>query len=277
MGDEAENTAPLIEVLTDYRSRRTQLFGATEPPDGPIRIVGEFEPAHTLLMAYSGYELYDDVVADIIEEAESQGEVRVLVRPELARPFSALLRRRSISSSSISTIYDIPYDTVWIRDYGPQPIITGNGLAFVGGRYFLNCLRDDAVATRFAERVGGNPVFRTGLWTEGGNLLSNGRGLCVTTTYLTTQNSASDSEVSRALREFYGCQQTAFLRPLRGNARPTCRHVHVLCRPRCNTHGSASPGTRSAQPRHSRGERSSTCRVAHRRGAAICRPQGAHA
>lgn len=213
--DEVEE--PSAEQLLQYREGQWALFGLTSPPPRPVRIAGEFEPAAAMLLAYKAFDEYDDIFGDLIEFGHEQGVVQVLVEPAERRRFDSLLQRRRIARGRVQVISDVPHDTVWMRDFGPQAVITGEGLGFVDGRYFLNCLDDDLVPTMMAAHLGSDRVYRPDLWTEGGNLLSNGEGLCVTTNYLAQQNQRTERRIAEQLLEYYGCERTLFLEPMTGN------------------------------------------------------------
>jgi agmatine/peptidylarginine deiminase len=64
---------------------------------------------------------------------------------------------------------------------------------------------------------------------EGGNLLSNGAGLCVTSEATLWHNAEayrySEADVSRILREYFGAEQVVYLEPLEGE--PTA-HVDLF-------------------------------------------------
>jgi agmatine/peptidylarginine deiminase len=62
-------------------------------------------------------------------------------------------------------------------------------------------------------------AVRAPLSLEGGNLLSNGRGLCLTTTMLYDGNRErghTEGSLRKVLRDFFGAQETVFLEPLSG-------------------------------------------------------------
>ena len=225
VGQPNDSEEATITELIAYREIHPQSYGITPPPTNSIRIAGEFEPAESLLLAYVGYAEYDELIGDILEATYDQGRIDVLVNEENRGRFDSMLARRGIPQQVVNRIGDVPYDTIWMRDYGPQPVVTDSGLAFVDGRYFLNCVQDDAVPAHLARRARHTQVIRPNLWTEGGNLLSDGRGLCLTTIPMATQNELSQYRTSRVLRDYYGCQQTVFLEALEGNV---VNHVDIF-------------------------------------------------
>jgi agmatine deiminase len=206
----------VTRLMNQQREWRPELFRYTGAPQQP-RMPGDFEPARMVLLSYLPHPEYERTYGDLIAAATTAGEVMVLVNDEHRSDFFRFLKRRRISPRAVQVSSSVPFDTVWMRDYGPVSVLTAKGPAFVDGRYFLNCLRDDAVPTRLAQglRV---PVFRSASWTEGGNLLSDGQGLCLTTTYFLAQNRRPEAELRRELRDYFGCRRTVVLEALVGNA-----------------------------------------------------------
>ena len=99
---------------------------------------------------------------------------------------------------------------------GPFPKGESGEVGFVDPRYYPTRYRDDAVPTLLGERIG-TPIYRPKFSAEGGNLMSNGSGLCVTTTRLNYNNPPLKTyEMHDVLSEWVGCRQTVFLEPLKG-------------------------------------------------------------
>ena len=112
----------------------------------------------------------------------------------------------------------LPVKGMWVRDYGPSFVRRADGGIVILDAEYLEADRrnDDAAPTELAAllRV---PVEHVCLTVEGGNLLSNGRGLCVTTTTLGTRNAHrgyGPAEVSQILARHYGFDEFVALRPL---------------------------------------------------------------
>lgn len=223
LSDEVHEASP--ETYDVYRQSFPEIYGVTNSPSTPLRIAGDFEASQRLLLAYTYYEEYDEIFGEIIEATIDEGVVHILVNREDMRRLNILLRRRRIAPSSVTISEATPFDTVWIRDWGPQIVIGARDLELVDGQYFYNCLLDDAAPSRMAESLGISRIHRAPLYVEGGNLVSNGNGLCFATTAIIGHNNNDETRVSRILREFYGCEQTIYLEPLIGNAVP---HVDMF-------------------------------------------------
>ncbi len=118
----------------------------------------------------------------------------------------------------------VPTDTIWVRDFGPVVVRRVDGRLLA-----LDCQyrrrsgakqrdRDNAAASAIAGHLG-IPIRKCPLELEAGNLLSNGRGLLVTTTVALNAN-VSRGHNARAITDYlgrtFGCRQIVVLEPLYG-------------------------------------------------------------
>lgn len=198
------------------RGRDPEIYGFTDPPSEPIRRFGEFEQVEDFIIAYSGAPTYDPIYGDMIEATFDQANVRILVKPPVISKLTTLLEERGVPLDAVELITDIPFNSVWMRDYGPQAVLSAAGTSYIDTRYYPSRVEDDGVPTLLAN-VDGVPVYRPDLFEEGGNFFSNGHGVCFTTNYLLEQNDATEDEVAAILQDYFGCVQSHFLQQLDGN------------------------------------------------------------
>ena len=184
-----------------------------------VSFPGEFEHQGALLLGC--HELvreFPDTLADLVEAVAGRVPFIALVADyeDNLRTIEALqahgLRRNAVRFAAV------PHDTMWARDYGPIFVRHANGTrAAVDGQYGLvDRQLDESVPQRLAAclRI---PLRRAPLQLAGGNLLSNGQGLCITTTAMVDDNFArgfDESGISEVLREYLGVRQVVFLEPL---------------------------------------------------------------
>jgi len=214
-------------AMRDFRSLLPELFRATLPPADTARLYADFEPAEALFIAYTGIETYDTLFADIVAEALLYGSIQILVAPWDVPRLERLLEVFAIPRGSVQLVEDVPFDSVWLRDYGPKAIETPDGLAFVDTRYFVNCLYDDAFPSQLASAQEDRRVHRTDLLLEGGDLASNGAGVCFTSTH-TLPHTAPGVHRHTPLKDWFGCEHTVVLEPLVGNV---VKHVDMFLVP----------------------------------------------
>ena len=112
----------------------------------------------------------------------------------------------------------MPVKGMWVRDYGPGFVRTRDrGITILDADYLeLDRRVDDNAPTELASllRV---PVVKVPITLEGGNILSNGQGLCVTTSTLISRNlkrGYDEAAVRSILLKYYGFEQVVILHSL---------------------------------------------------------------
>lgn len=117
---------------------------------------------------------------------------------------------------------------MWVRDYGPKFIRNQAGGLTVVDFSYLDLVGtdgqtrpdDDKVPARMAELFRMD-VISVPLSMEGGNLLTNGYGLCLTTNHLATENvhrGYTVEKVGQIIAGTYGQRQWSYIDPLPGDA-----------------------------------------------------------
>ena len=195
-----------------------------------LRVPGEFERQEALVLAAGRLAAeHPGILASIITAA--QRRVRLIgIVADLKEEHAVLqmLEDSGLPTDALALI-ETPHDTIWVRDYGPVFVQTlGSQRVAMDADYVrLNRTCDDdfpAFIAPFFHSV----VIRLPIVFEGGNFLSNGRGICITTTRTLDQNAETESaeaEVGRAFGECFGSSQTVFLEPL---SREPTGHVDMF-------------------------------------------------
>ena len=143
-----------------------------------------------LLLAWDGGNaLIQRALCGIIAEAWRNTAVIVLVRDD-DEEFEAVdvLRQVGIPRRAV-TFLALPHDSVWTRDYGPAIVRSSGGSLQVVDVDYQRGERpnDDELPPLIGPQLE-LPTVRAPLNLEGGNLISNGAGLCLTTMKLLEQN-----------------------------------------------------------------------------------------
>src|SRR3954471_24797230 len=112
----------------------------------------------------------------------------------------------------------LPVKGMWVRDYGPAFVRDRNGAIKILDAEYLEADRpeDDKAPSELAALLR-LPVAPVPLTCEGGNLLSNGQGLCLTTSSLPPRNAPrgySPQMTTEILSKYYGFRQIVMLKPL---------------------------------------------------------------
>jgi agmatine/peptidylarginine deiminase len=133
----------------------------------------------------------------------------------------ALLRQHNLLPEAVRFVV-LSVDTMWARDYGPFFARPGR-VAVVDAEYspadgLEDRLGDDAAPKSLAAGLR-LPVAPLPLRIEGGNLLTNGQGLCVATTALVERNLGKGHDpasIERLLRQRLGIRHLVYVNQLAG-------------------------------------------------------------
>jgi len=112
----------------------------------------------------------------------------------------------------------LPVKGMWVRDYGPGFVRKRDGSITILDAEYLESDRpeDDKAPSELATLLR-LPVAHVPLVCEGGNILSNGHGLCLTTTSVLARNAHrgySMGAINEILRNYYGFRDICVLKPL---------------------------------------------------------------
>jgi agmatine/peptidylarginine deiminase len=185
------------------------------------RLPAEFERQGALLIACR--ELTTTAPGLIAEFARAtRGRVEVIALVTCVQEHEAimqLLRSQRISHRHLHFV-EVSHDTMWTRDFGPIVVEARNGSPMlVDAEYDASRGNDDIVPMHLAHLLNLNRV-ELPLRIDGGNLLSNGRGLVLTTHRLADENTgqADLDEIYDAIGHNFGAQQVVILEPLAGES-----------------------------------------------------------
>ena len=197
---------------------------------------GEFKPQSGLILGCS--ELLENepkILVDVIRATHRDIPVIGLVRCPKERMMGAqLLERNGLPDDAVRFVV-LPVEGPWVRDYGPLFIQQTNGAVHVADGQLP--LKDEGAGARhrcedeapgeFAKAMG-LPVRPVPMFLVGGNLLSNGDGLCLSTTRLALYNRLlghDPNEIGPLLQKHLGFKSWLCVAPL---AREKTGHVDMF-------------------------------------------------
>lgn len=203
-------------------------FGPAMDAGKPGRMPGEFEKIDALMLGVNELiEFHPETLAEIVAALAGQTRIVALVsKPEQEERTTELLRSRGLSTDTI-TFFLWPAESMWVQDFGPQVVVDGDARVIdfeyeVPGREVENQL-PMAFAATF-----GLKITHCHLAMEGGSYLSNGRGLCISSTNLIDQNKARGHDlqaVGRLLNRHFGFEKWSYVLPLIGE---TTGHIDLF-------------------------------------------------
>jgi agmatine deiminase len=154
------------------------------------RIVGGFERQAALLLGVNELiQFHRDTLIDIVSVLRDRIKLVGIVASEEQRAETiALLKKHNLPEDSID-FFRWPVEAMWVRDYAPFFVISDH-VTVVDFTYpEQNRDYEDNFAMALAATFGMH-YNHCGLTLEGGNLLTNGDGICVTTLRMLARNQA---------------------------------------------------------------------------------------
>ena len=154
-----------------------QFSGIKNPPVSGVRSMAEWEEAQALVITWTSYP---SVLAPIVKAAQKEGNVIIVCNDSVSVKQSLIAFQ---ADPGLNITYLIaPYNSVWVRDYGPNTVYKDDvdSLYFVDWIYNRPRYKDDTLATSLAKLLN-IPLYTTSdvpydLVNTGGNFMSDGSG-----------------------------------------------------------------------------------------------------
>jgi agmatine/peptidylarginine deiminase len=220
-GAPAATSALLVQLLILLTTAVPPVAGA-EPDARSGRLPGEFERQDAILI---GWDAEDPIIRQVLITivAEISPSVPVLIMVDDRREHedaAEALRISGVPEQSIHLLM-LPSNTIWARDFGPVGVQRREGCVLIDTEY-ADQLRpqDDAVPRQLARRLR-LPVEPARISLQGGNLISNGQGILMTTSRILDENAERGytyRDITAILEDLYGCGEIVLLEPLRGES-----------------------------------------------------------
>lgn len=198
---------------------RVSGFGPAVDVGESGRVPGEFEHKDALLLGVNELVQYHpDTLAEIVAAIDGQTRIIGLIsKPEQEQRTLALLHSRGLETDTIS-FFLWPAESMWVQDFGPQVVVDSEPRVIdfeyqVPGREV-----EERLSMAFAATFG-MKISHCHLAMEGGSYLSNGRGLCISSTRLIEQNQGLGlHDIGLILKRHFGFQQWCYLPPIVGES-----------------------------------------------------------
>ena len=146
------------------------------PPVSPVRTIGEWEELQGFLVTWTSYTT---MLRQIVAAAKLETRVYIVTN----NPGSVISTLASYNIDTVNiTFLNVPYNSVWSRDYGPWSAYTNEVDSLITIDWIYNRPRplDDAIPPHVATALG-TPLFQTttspwDLVHTGGNFMTDGFG-----------------------------------------------------------------------------------------------------
>lgn len=180
------------------------------------RLPGEFEAVEELLVTWDDGDDLEPLFAQMVAEASWSAEVVVVLdRTGIADEVKEAVADAGGDVDKVSLLHS-DRDSLWLRDYGPVVVHEGPRRRVYDFQYF-GAEVDDGQAKKIAKRRWSRTVTELDIRLEGGNLMSNGDGVCLTTEIVLSDNPGhSEAAIRRLLARELGCRELLILPKLDG-------------------------------------------------------------
>ncbi len=220
---EAENLASVTSYETvlpePFHEPPPMPVQEVAPVQGPLRMPAEFEKQHALVLSAGALTIsYANTIAQIAQETHRSIRVIVLYSTPEARATLEIALRQRIDSLENIQLVQAPHDSRWVRDYGPTLLRDGDSFRMIDWIYGNGRAQDDQVP-QYLANWSSTPCDTAAISLCGGNLLSNGLGLVLTTQATVQENiplGISRKEVIQQLKDRTGAEKVVVLERLVG-------------------------------------------------------------
>ncbi len=177
---------PSLELLKELGE--IKVTGMPDEYQAFPRLTGEFESQQAILFSISDlmYQHYH-VLKQLVAKTSQRTPIIVLVNnPGQLKTALEIAESADVDLSHVSFL-QLKLDTIWLRDFGPRFVETAAGAKTLDFLYDGTRPSDDRFPSTWARRT--RDKNQDVSWTlQGGNLLSNGQGLAITSTRLFEDN-----------------------------------------------------------------------------------------
>ena len=204
MAQEVEGERYLPIGLTPEEEANLDLIGTahrgTEPPAATVRNPAEFERMLGVIVRYP-FGNPDDVLVEYAED----DTLWVIVEDEDEEPLAAsYLTGAGVDMSHVKYIYGRT-NSIWTRDYGPWFIASETGEpGIVDHEYNRPRPFDDKIPGVIGE-AWSVPVYGMDLVATGGNIMSDGLGVAMSSELILNENSGlTEAEIDSLMQAYVG-------------------------------------------------------------------------
>ncbi len=206
-----------VDVLHNETAFREAAEADIGGPTLPIRLAGEFEQQEAIIVCCNDrYEDFASVFVDIVRRTRGRVNLIAIYDDDDV----ALRAIRDITDAGIVADHvwflRVPLNTFWVRDFGPIVGRRGNHPTIVDFEYSSFREDDDNLPVVWSWMTECE-LNKLSLSLDGGNLLTNGTGLGITTTRFIDENRQRMQRTDQLLawtKAQLGLSELIVLRPL---------------------------------------------------------------
>ncbi len=203
------------------------------PIGAAVYMPAEFGPQEELLLGGAQLaELFPDVLSDIVRAAAGELRIRILAGSPAGRArIDSVLADNGLADAAVE-IVELPIRSMWVRDFGPVTVSDAAGRRLLLDFHYRERrgnVVDDGVPGHLARNMGLD-LKTSPLLLEGGDFLSNGRGLGLLSTRVVNRNAHYlDLALEQTVNDLgilLGFEGVSLVPPLQGES---TGHVDMFC------------------------------------------------
>jgi agmatine/peptidylarginine deiminase len=177
-------------------------FTPTDPPEGFIRNVAEFDQMQAVMVRYP----FGIPVSLIAEMAEDTRVLTIVANEQQKQNVLGMYAANNVNTDHCDFMF-APTDSYWTRDYGPFFIFDGNNnAAIVDFPYNRPRPNDDNIPVVLAQYLNID-LYGMNLIHTGGNYMCNGMGQAASTDLVLDENPGlSEEDVDSLVNDFLGIE-----------------------------------------------------------------------
>jgi len=180
----------------------------TLPPEGWVETPGEFEPLRAVFVTWVySQSSYRPIFREIIREVGEVCKAYIITSALDTNTIKSYLTSGGVPLDSIK-FYIWPYNSVWIRDYGPWFMRKQNNNEGIVDFIYNRPRPADDTISRCISYSWGIPFYGSPLRHAGGNFMTDGLGTGFASTLIDTENlSYSRRQIDSLMKLYCGLDQ----------------------------------------------------------------------
>jgi agmatine deiminase len=184
---------------------KSRNFYATDPPEGDIRNVAEYDEMQGVLISYaSGYGGFGIPFTLIEEMAEDINVLTIVGSASEQQTVTTLYQNNGVNLDNCDFLIT-QIDSYWTRDFGPWYIFDGNDQpGIVNFKYNRPRPNDDNIPIEMSEYLDID-LYGMDLFTAGGNYMTTGMGIAASTDLIWEENTSyTTTEIADFINDYLG-------------------------------------------------------------------------
>ncbi len=180
----------------------------TAPPGMIVETPAEYEPARGVFVTWIyGYSTYRPIFREIVRNTVMSCKAYIITSSSDTSTIKTYLTTNGVPLDSVR-FYTYPYNSIWIRDYGPWFIRKQNNTeGIVDYKYNRPRPADDTIPWRIGQSWG-IPVYGSPLAHPGGNFMVDGHGTGFASNLIYEENSGyTQSQIATMMYQYNGLEQ----------------------------------------------------------------------